>query len=139
MKYPLLLIILLLSSCTTYHYAKLTDQSPQNWKKERKIEASGVRGFTLVSISTLDYSRKFYNVAKSQGYYSKRGIIKMWGEPDKVESKGGIDYLSFYQEKYSMQSSPPGPCVLGFRGDDLVYIQTWRASHDKNIQPEVIR
>lgn len=92
----------------------------------------------MVSMSTPDYSREFYQFAKSQGYYSKRGIIKMWGQPDKVEYKGGIDYLSFFQEKYPMQSSPPGPCVLGFRGDELVYIQTWRASHDKNIKPEII-
>jgi hypothetical protein len=138
MKYALLLITLLLSSCTTYHYAKLTDQSPQNWKKERKIQVSGVRGFTLVSFTASDFRRENFQFAKSQGYYSKRRIIKMWGQPDKVEYNGGIDYLSFFQEKYPMQSSPPGPCVLGFRGDELVYIQTWRASHDKNIKPEII-
>ena len=138
MKYPLFLLTLLLSSCTRYHYATLTDQSPQNWKKGRKIRVSGERGFTMVSMSTNDYSREFYQFAKSQGYYSRRGIIKMWGQPEKVERIGGIDYLSFSQEKYSMQSSPPGPCVLGFRGDELVYIQTWRASHDKNIKPEII-
>jgi hypothetical protein len=139
MKHTLLLIALLLSSCTSYHYATLTDQSPQNWKKGSKIQVSGVRGFTLVSFTASDFRRENFQFAKSQGYYSKRGIIKMWGEADKVESKGGIDYLCFYQEKYPMQSSPPGPCVLGFRGDELVYIQTWRATHDKNIKPEIIQ
>ena len=139
MKYLLLLFALLTSSCTSHHYATLTDKSPQDWKKERKIRVSGVRGHTMVSISTIDHSRQFYKVAKSQGYYSKRGIIKMWGEPDKAEIKNGIEYLSFQQEKYDMQSSPPGPCILGFRGDELVYIQTWRASHDKNIKPEIIQ
>lgn len=139
MKYYLLLILILMSSCTNYYYAKLTDESPHNWKKERKIEVSGVRGHTMVTISTIDHRREFYKFAKSQGYYSKKGIIKMWGNPEKIEFKNGVEYLSFRQEKYNMQSTPPGPCVLGFRGDELVYIQTWRASHDKNIKSEVIR
>ena len=139
MKYVLLIIALLSSSCTSYHYSTLTDQSPQNWKKGRKIQLSGVRGFTLVIFTASDFRRENFQFAKSQGYYSKRGIIKMWGQPDKIERKGGNEYLSFFQEKYPMQSSPPGPCVLGFRGDELVYIQTWRASHDKKIQPELIQ
>jgi hypothetical protein len=106
--------------------------------EERKIILTETRGNTMTSISSVEDSKELYFFRKKLGYYSRKTICKMWGNPDKVESKAGIDYCSFSIETFDSGSSPPGPAVLGFRGDDLVYIQTWQASTDKNIQPVTI-
>jgi hypothetical protein len=131
-KLILVSIFIFLCSCTHYNYSPLIDKSPQNWRKNPKLELTGIRGFTNITIDNgiASNQQRWYNFMRSSGYYSKKGIINMWGPPDKVEKKNGIEYYSFYQEKYPYHSSPPGPAVLGFKGDELVYIQTWEASHE---------
>jgi hypothetical protein len=140
MKKNIILIVtcLCLAACGKTYYAVIEDKSPCSWSKERKLKLTEIRGNTMISISTIDTNRDMHKYYLDKGFYSKKGIYKMWGYPDKVESKKGIDYCSFSIERYDSGSTPPGPAILGFRGDKLVYIQTWQASSDKNIKPVII-
>ena len=120
MKVIIYSMLLVLVSCS-HTYTRLVDASPLNYRKFKSLEVSGVRGRVgLVMMADQNEKLYYFQQMQKQGRTSRAGIEREWGRPDRVWDSGG---LSVYC--YSMESPIPGPTILKFKNDQLVYIEAW--------------
>ena len=81
--------------------------------------------------------RQHQNLMK-RGMLSKSGILRNWGQPERISKTGGVVTMEFHSRKWEMNPPPPGPVVLKFSGDRLTYVEAWFEDNGRYRSPSYI-
>ena len=115
-----------LGSCAPARFIKIVDKSPTDYRKVRRADISPTRAGVGISFwGSREASKRDLDYERKHGDLTKAGMIRNWGPPDKSYSKDGIDYLAFMPEKIAFEPVRPGPTILGFKSNELNYIEAW--------------
>lgn len=117
---------LLLESCAPPRFVKIIDKSPTDSRKVRRADLSADRGYTGISFwGSKEASKENVDFKRRRGDFSKAGVIRDWGTPDESQTKGGVEYLTFHPGKVYSGTAAPGPAILGFKSNELSYLEAW--------------